>query len=148
MYRFGAIAIVGAVMVVASPASAQVCSPLPVVGGQGTSVEKTVSPPGAGPIVSNNWNTDFAVSSMRSFRSYVGTIVPKSDGQYKVEMALKYNNDSADKVFERTVTLKKGQPFRINASPRLSANPYQVNLFVGGIPAVGSNYVVSASGCN
>jgi hypothetical protein len=127
---------------------AETCTPLRVIGGSGTQVQKTVSAPGAGLVARNNWNTDFAVLSTASFARFVTTVVPKNEGQYKIQVALKYNNDSVDKVFDQTVTLRKNQPYRITGASRNNAYPYQVNVFVGGIPVVGNTYTVSVAGCN
>ncbi|WP_421654749.1 hypothetical protein [Leptothermofonsia sp. ETS-13] len=126
---------------------AQTCTPLKVVGGTGTQIQKTVSPPGA-EIVRNNWNTDFAVPSTASFRRYIATILPKNGGEYTVQVSLKYNDNSADKVFDQTLKLPQNRSYRITGSPRLNANPYQVNLFVGGLSAVGNSYTASVVGCN
>lgn len=147
MHRLGIIAAIGVAAFSVSPAYAQSCTPLKVVGGTGTQVKKTVSPPGA-EIVKSNWNTDFAVASTSSFRRYIATISPLNKGQYSVQMSLKYNDGSVDKVFDQTLNLPQNRLYRITGSPRVNANPYQVNLSIGGIPVVGNSYTVSVSGCN
>jgi hypothetical protein len=128
-------------------ATAQTCTALPVVDGSGTLVQKSVSPPSTG-ITRNNWSTDFVVPSSQSFRRYVTRIVPKNGGEYDVAMSLKYNNDTADKAFTRTIKLAEGKSYTIQGSARRSATPYQVNVSVGGLRAIGNTYTVSTLGCN
>ncbi|MBW4620165.1 MAG: hypothetical protein KME17_12535 [Cyanosarcina radialis HA8281-LM2] len=130
-----------------SPAQAQSCAALPVVGGSGTEVQKSVSPPSTG-ITKSNWNTDFAVPSNRSFRRYVARIVPQNGGEYEVRVSLKYNNDTADNAFNRTIELAENKPYDIQGAARANATPYQVNIEVGGLKALGNTYTISAFGCN
>lgn len=130
-----------------SPASAQSCAALNLVGAPGTQVEKTVSVPGASVLVRNNWHTDFAIPADRSYNAFVGTVTPKNSGIYSVQMALKYPNETADTVFNEKLELKEGQPFRIRGTARRNAQPYQVNLVVGGVEAVGNSYVAAAAAC-
>ncbi|MBM0743625.1 hypothetical protein JOY44_18730 [Phormidium sp. CLA17] len=127
-------------------ATAQSCTALAVVDGKGTQAQKSVSPPGTG-ITRNNWSTDFVVPSSQSFRRYVVRIVPKNGGEYDIAMFLKYNNDTADKAFVRTLKLPEGKPYNIQGPARPNATPYQVNASVGGLRAIGNTYTVSALGC-
>ncbi len=129
------------------PSRAQTCTALPVVDGKGTLVQKSVSPPGTG-VTRNNWSTDFVVPSSQTFRRYVARIVPKNGGEYDLAMSLKYNNDTADKAFIRTLKLAEGKPYNIQGAARNSATPYQVNVSVGGVRAIGNSYTVSTLGCN
>ncbi len=141
------IAIAASVLVIGAPAvKAQTCSALKVVGTPDFQVEKKVSPPST-VVTGNNWNTDFAIPGDRGFRRYVTTVLPQNDGEYRVQVSLKYADESADKVFDRAVTLRRGNPFRIGATPRTGAKPYQVNLFVGGVPVVGDTYTASVAAC-
>lgn len=144
------VAIAGALCAVSSPANlpatAQSCSALRVVGGTGTQVLKTVSPPGA-EVLRNNWNTDFTVPSTQSYRRFVATVRPRNEGEYQIKMYLKYNDGTADKVYDQTATLAKNRALTISGTRRLNANPYQVNLFVGGIPVVGNSYTAAVAGC-
>ncbi|EKQ70804.1 hypothetical protein OsccyDRAFT_1109 [Leptolyngbyaceae cyanobacterium JSC-12] len=144
--QIGSVMLVSAIALITSPANAQTCAALPVVGGSGARVQKTVSPPGAGPVVRDNWNTDFSVGR-QGYRSYVATITPKNSGTYTILMNLKYSNDSVDKVFDEKVVLKQGQPYRIQGTTRIGSTPYQVNLSVGGVEAIGNTYVASVAGC-
>ncbi|HIK18900.1 MAG TPA: hypothetical protein IGS53_26950 [Leptolyngbyaceae cyanobacterium M33_DOE_097] len=129
------------------PASAQTCTPLQAIGDNTTTVEKSVSPPGTG-ITRDNWNTDFVVPSDRSFRRYVATIFPLNGGEYNVQMNLKYNNETADTVYNQVAELPERQPFSVTGASRPNANPYQVNLQVGGVPVIGNAYRVSVSACS
>ena len=143
----GITSLFSAVTLASVPAGAQTCTALTVVDGKGTQVQKSVSPPGTG-ITRNNWSTDFVVPSSQSFRRYVARIVPKNGGEYDLAMSLKYNNDTADKAFIRTLKLAEGKPYNIQGAARSSATPYQVNVNVGGMRAVGNSYTVSMLGCN
>jgi hypothetical protein len=40
-----------------------------------------------------------------------------------------------------------GQPLEIIATPRQNQIPYQVNVLVGGLEAIGNSYKVSVKGC-
>jgi hypothetical protein len=139
--------LVGAIVGFGLPASAQVCTPLRAIGASSSQIQKKVSVPGAGVISRNNWNTDFAVPNAGEYRYYVATINPKNEGTYSIQMALKYGNESADKVYDQKIELAKGKPLNISGSPRVSGKPYQVNLSVGGVEVVGNTYTVAVSGC-
>ena len=127
--------------------SPQACTPLQVVGGNATQVQKRVSLPGT--LASrNNWNTDFVVPANQPFRRYVATIEPLNRAKYHVQMSLKYVNSTADQVYNQTTTLRQNQEFTVSGSPRIDATPYQVNLSIGGISALGDTYKASVSACN
>ncbi len=143
----GITSLVSVAVLTSVPAKAQTCTALPIVDGKGTLIQKSVSPPGTG-ITRNNWSTDFVVPSSQSFRRYVARIVPKNGGEYDLAMSLKYNNDTADKAFIRTLELAEGKPYTIQGASRNSATPYQVNVSVGGVRAIGNSYTVSMLGCN
>jgi hypothetical protein len=128
------------------PANAEVCTPLKVVEGSGTTVQKKVSIPGT-PTSRSNWNTDFMVPGGQSFRRYVATMLPLNGGEYNIQMSLKYPNNTADRIYNQKKSLRDSQTLTIVGSPRLDANPYQVNLSIGGIPVVGNAYKLSVSGC-
>jgi hypothetical protein len=128
-------------------ASAQSCSPLEVVDGKGSAVKKSVSPPTTG-ITNSNWNTDFSVSGDTKFRSYVVNVVPIKTGNYDVKAYLKYSNNTSDQIYDKTnIKLIAGQPLEIVAQSRQQQLPYQVNVMVGGLEAIGNTYQVSARGC-
>lgn len=136
----------GAMCLLGLPAQAQTCTALRTVDGPGTQVQKKVSPPPAG-VTRSNWNTDFAVPSGVRYSRYVATIVPQNQAEYQVQLNLKYADDSSSKVYDRAVSLPRGRAFTIAGAPRVDANPYQVNVVVGGIRAVGNTYTVSVAGC-
>jgi hypothetical protein len=138
-------ALVTGAIVDASPVQAQNCSALRAVESQSTQIDKKVSAPGA--IVSrSNWNTDFVVPSEQVFSRFFVTVLPKNGGEYKVQMALKYNNNTSDQVYNQTVKLPERKPFTISGVKRANATPYQVNVSVGGLAATGNSYTVSVCG--
>lgn len=150
--KFGASVVVGTALGFAflsydAPVRSQTCYPLRVVGGQSTQVQKKVSAPGT-VLVRSNWNTDFVVNQEQAFSRFAATVVPQNGGEYKLQMSLKYNNDTADQVYNQTVKLPEGKPFNMAGPKRNNATPYQVNVSVGGLAAVGNSYTVSAVGCN
>jgi hypothetical protein len=130
-----------------SPVTAATCRAFPVVGGEGASVEKTVSPPGASVVYRNNWNTDFAVEPTASYRRYVATIRAKDAGEYTIRMNLKYSDNTSDEVYNKTVSLKEGESINISGNSRRNEIPYQVNVYVGELNAVGKTYRTSVIGC-
>lgn len=124
----------------------QVCIPLQVVSGNGTQVRKRVSLPGT--LTSrSNWNTDFVVPGNEAFRRYVAAIEPLNRGKYHIQMFLKYSNSTADKVYDQAVTLPHKQEFVVSGAPRIDTSPYQVNLSIGGVSALGNTYRATVSGC-
>jgi hypothetical protein len=132
-----------------SVAAAPVCTPLKVVGGVGTTVTKEVSAPAVplpyGLKKSDNWNTDFEVTAPAT--TYVADITAINLGNYRISMYLKYPDNTSDKVFDQDVSLQNNQKYTIRGSKRTNMSPYQVNLFVGGIPVVGNSYSATVYGC-
>jgi hypothetical protein len=132
----------------ASSVRAETCAALYVVGGNGTSVKKTVSPFST-LLTSNNWNTDFSVPSDRSYDRYVATILPENDANYDVELNLKYSDNSSSTSYKKeNISVRVGTPLRLVGLPRSQSDPYQVNVFIGGFNAIGNTYTVSVLGCN
>ena len=128
-------------------AQAETCYPLDVIGGDGTAVTKTVSPFST-LVTRNNWNTDFAVPSNRAFTSYEATIVTESSANYDVELNLKYSDNSSSAAYKKfPAEIVFGEPLKVIGSPRAQRDPYQVNVFVGGLNAIGKTYTVSVTGC-
>jgi hypothetical protein len=127
------------------PVSAQTCYALRAVGAQSTQIEKKVSAPGT-LFSRSNHNTDFAVPSEQAYSRFVTTVLPKNGGEYKIQMTLKYSNNTADQVYNQTVTLPEKKPFTISGATRNNATPYQVNVNVGGLAATGNTYKVSVCG--
>jgi hypothetical protein len=132
-----------------SVAAAPVCTPLKVVEGTGTTVVKKISAPGVplpyGLKKNDNWNTDFLVTSPAT--TYVADIVAENLGNYRISMYLKYPDNTADKVFDQDVSLQNNQKYTVRGSRRTNMSPYQVNLFVGGVPVVGNSYTATVYGC-
>lgn len=151
-YLIGTLAFV---LTAVTPAAAQTCTPLAVVAGDGTSVTKRVSPPNAGTIPKvpvgfrGNWDTDFAVPGGMRFNQYVATIQSESteDANFKVKMFLKYSDGTADRIFDDNVSLTPGESREITGRPRENDGPFQVNLNVGGVDALGQSYTLSVLGC-
>ena len=130
-----------------SSAQADECYPLNVIGDTGTTVKKTVSPFST-LVTSNNWNTDFTVPSDYSFNSYEATIVPENNANYDVELSLKYRDLSSSRSYKKdNVAVKVGQPLNLIGIPQSPRNPSQINVFVGGLNAIGNTYSVSVVGC-
>lgn len=135
------------------PSNAETCQPLNLVGGNGTSVTKTVSQPTIpGPlgikVTQDNWNTDWAVPGNTDFNAFKAEIISKNGSSFSVKMYLKYSDQTSDNFFDQdSVNLKPNEPLIIEATPREKDQPYQINLFVGGLNHVGNNYQASVMGC-
>ncbi len=135
--------------------NAQTCTPLAVVKGEGTSVTKKVSAPNVGNVpripagYRGNWDTDFIVPNNANFTEYIATIQSLSNdvGTFQVKMYLKYADDTADRVFDGGIQLDPNQQQQISGAPRPNNQPYQVNVNVGGIKALGYSYTLSVAGC-
>ncbi|WP_126147114.1 hypothetical protein [Synechococcus elongatus] len=124
------------------------CTPLAVVGGAGTSVTKTVTPGGAGPFFRDNWDTDFAVPTDATFRRYVATIRSLSASTtYQASLNLKYSNGTADQTFKGSFALPRNGSQELVGQPRRDSQPFQVNVNLGGLKAVGSTYTLTVAGC-
>ncbi|TYQ25242.1 hypothetical protein [Pseudanabaena sp. UWO310] len=131
-----------------SSAQAQICTALNVIGANGTSVKKTVSPFST-LVTNNNWNTDFAVPSEQSFSQFVATIVPENIANYDLELNLKYSDESSDTSYKKeNVGVTFAHPLNLVGRSRPNSNPYQVNVFIGGLNAIGNTYTVSVEGCS
>jgi hypothetical protein len=133
-----------------APQAVPVCTPLKVVGGVGTSVTKAVSPPAPGLFSRNNWNTDFSVPNGATFTKYIADLkVLSSTGRnFKVQMNLKYPNGTVGQEFDSWVMLAGGQSQQFTARPRVDMQPFQINMVVGGLDAMNTEYTLTVSGCN
>ncbi len=140
------IATLGILLGTISAANARTCVPLQVVGGSGTQVEKKITPGGT-LLTNDNWNTDFAVPSGTNFNRYVAAITPKDNANYSIKFFLKYSNNTVDKYYDQTSALKKGKLLLISGEPRARESPYQINILVGGLEAIGTEYSLTVSGC-
>ncbi|WP_019501476.1 hypothetical protein [Pseudanabaena sp. PCC 6802] len=136
----------GVVTSTTTPAIAQNCRSLSVVGGTGKEVTKRVSPPGT-LLTKNNWNTDFAVPSGARFNRFNITLSSQNDATYAVKVFLKYSNNTTDNFVNQNVPLRVGQSVSFKATPRLAEDPFQVNVNVGGTSAIGNTYTLSVTGC-
>jgi hypothetical protein len=139
-------------------ASAETCVPIPLVGGKGDRVIKTVSPPTipAGPlgmlgidITNNNWNTDWALPGEgKPFQRFIISIVSSDVGPFEIRAYLKYSDQTADRFFnQEAIQIPDDKPLLIKAFPRPNEQPYQVNLFVAGVEALGKSYSATVVGC-
>lgn len=132
----------------ASTVQAETCTALKVIGAVGTKVKKTVSPIST-LVTNNNWNTDFAVPDGRTFSRYVATIMPENNANYDVKLNLKYSDKSSSEVYKKdNAAVKVGVPLNMSGAPRSQSEPFEVNVFVGGISAIGNTYTVSVAGCD
>lgn len=127
------------------PAAAQTCEKLDVIGGEGNEVTKTVSLPNL-LFFNSNWNTDFVVG--RPYRYYIVDFMSDSGSTYNIDVFLKYPDESVDASYGvRERSVPEGEAIAIRAEPRVSSDPYQVNLRVGGLNSEGNTYTASVSGC-
>ncbi|MEO0645520.1 MAG: hypothetical protein AAFZ17_05100 [Cyanobacteria bacterium J06650_10] len=129
-----------------TPASAQTCTPLAVVAGNGaTEVSKTVTLPGL-LFIDSNWDTDFVVDGPYDY--FVTSIISESGNPYDIDVFLKYPDESYDVAYStREISLEEDEPFLITAESRLESDPYQINVRVGGLQSEGNSYTASVSGC-
>ncbi len=145
--KFLGVAVLLLSLSLASSVQAETCTALNVLGAAGTKVKKTVSPIST-LVTNNNWNTDFAVPGGRSFNRYVATIVPENNANYDLKLNLKYSDNSSSEAYKKdNVAVKVGQPVRMSGVPQSQSEPFQVNVFVGGVSAIGNTYTVSVAGC-
>jgi hypothetical protein len=153
--RIAALGLLASFLGLSLPVQAQNCVPIPLVGKPQTNeVTKTVAQPTLpGPfgvkITRNNWNTDWAVSSNADFSRYVATITARDGGTFDIRLFLKYSDQTEDEYFNnREQRLVAGETLTIEARPRSAQDqPFHVNLFVNGIPALGRTYTASVVGC-
>ncbi len=133
--------------------SAEVCTPLKVVGGEEGQIllKKTVSAPkipiGVASLKRDNWNTDFAVGSNVQYKRYIATLTPLTEGTYSIRMFLKYSDTKADEVYNNKPQLTAGKPLVISDTPDGSEQPYQINLFVGDAESIAKTYTISIKAC-
>ena len=151
--RVTVLGILASILSVNLPVQAETCTPLPLVGGQGSQVSKTVSQPNIpGPygikLARNNWNTDWAVPGGQQFAHFVATIVSANGGTFDIKMYLKYSDQTTGEFYNTDgVQLNPGNPLKIDATSRPDDIPYQVNLFIGGLEHIGDAYTASVVGC-
>jgi len=133
------------------PVQAETCQALMPVGGNNTTVTKTVSQPSIplfGPIgLNNDWNTDFIVESNANYKNYKVILLPTSNGEYSIRTYLKYSDNTADNFYDQKPSLTANKPLVITGFPRSQQQPYQVNVFVGDLVSLGKGYQVTVEGC-
>lgn len=131
-----------------------IAQPLPLVGGDGSEVEKTPQNPPLpvpGPIpglrIRDNFNTDWEIPGGTAFDQLTVVIIPAESDDYDVEISLKYGDDSSDRIYNQSDTeLVAGDPVVITVEPRDSLHPYQVNVRIGD-ESIGNRYRATAIGC-
>lgn len=153
-YRTAVLGTVAALLSITLPVQAkEACVPIPLVGGQGNTVTKTVSQPTIpGPlginITRNNWNTDWAVPGGQTFRRFIVTIIPQDTAQFTIQVFLRYSDQTADQFFNsQGETFPAQVPIVVKAEARPAETPFQVNLLVNGLAAFGRTYTASVVGC-
>jgi hypothetical protein len=131
----------------------EICTPLKLVGGEGSSVTKTVSQPTIPSplpginITKDNWNTDWAVPTLTKFDYFKATVTSKG-GIFNIAFYVKYNDGTAQQFFDqRGVEITADKPLVITAAPGSQQDPYQVNLFNGGLDRIGNTFTASVVGC-
>lgn len=102
------------------------CIYLPEVTTRRTTVRKVIASN------NSNANTDFVVPPGTAFRSYNGKFIPENNAQYRIEVNLKYADNTTSRVINRTVSARRfflyQQPFR----PPTDAQPFQINARIAG----------------
>ncbi|WP_013325378.1 hypothetical protein [Gloeothece verrucosa] len=153
LFRPIALAIAANLLTGVLAANAQSCIPIPVVGGEGNEVTKSVAQPTIpGPfgisITRNNWNTDWAVPGGQNFKYFRVTLSTERGGRFNIRMNLKYSDNTADEFFnERGLRLNATETIKQKGVPRRNDMPFQVNVYVGGIDNIGGRYTVSVVAC-
>jgi hypothetical protein len=131
------------------PTRAEKCVPLSVVGGSGNEVTKTVTMTRIPGFFRDNWNTDWAIPNTNRFSSYKAVIVSTQEGQFDIKMYLKYSDGTADPFYEQNnFTINPKNPLKVEINSRRREQPYQLNMSIGGLNAVGYEYKAYAYGCN
>ncbi|MGD1854149.1 MAG: hypothetical protein ACFB2W_07840 [Leptolyngbyaceae cyanobacterium] len=128
--------------------------PLPLVGGEGSEVEKTPQNPPLpvpGPIpglsIRDNFNTDWEVPAGTVYDQFTVVVIPEESDDYDVEISLKYGDDTSDRLYNQGDTeLTAGEPIVVTVEPRETLHPYQVNIRVGD-ESIGNRYRATAIGC-
>lgn len=128
--------------------------PLPLVGGEGSEVEKTPQNPPLpvpGPIpglrIRDNFNTDWEIPGGSVYEQFTIIVIPEETDDYDVEISLKYGDDTSDRIYnEGDTELVQGEPILVTVEPRDTLHPYQVNVRVGD-ESIGNRYRATAIGC-
>jgi len=149
----GLLTVMGLMTATQTAIAKEVCTPLTLVGGEGSSVTKTVSQPTIPSplpgidITKDNWNTDWAVPTMTKFDHFKATVTAE-EGMFNIAFYVKYNDQTSQKFFdEKGVQITADKPLVITATPGPTDEPYQVNLFNGGLNRIGSTFTATVVGC-
>jgi hypothetical protein len=132
---------------------AETCMPLPVVGGEGSEITKTISHPNIpGPagirIARNNWNTDWAVPGGKNFRNFVATITSETNNTFNIRVYLKFSDQTSTRIFRsKDVEIGPKNPLVVRAEATPNDQPFQVNVWAGGLPNIGKTYTALVVGC-
>lgn len=97
--------------------------------------------------VNNNWNTDFSIIPLKKYDQYVIKFTPQSEGTYKVRAYLKYNDNTAQEIYNKESSFPPGETLEITGQTPEDQIPYQMNIFVGDPVSIGKTYTISAMGC-
>lgn len=156
-YRVTILGILASILSLELPVQAETCIPIPVAGSQENTITKKVSPPTipAGPlgmvgvdVTRNNWNTDWAIPGDVNFRRFIATINSNDGGPFDIKMYLKYSDQTASEFYNAEgVQFQSSKPLTLIATPRPEDEPYQINLLVNGVEALGKSYTASVVGC-
>jgi len=134
--------------------ASETCVPIPLIGGQGNQVTKTVSQPTVPSvfgvdITRNNWNTDWAVPGGSNFRRFVTTVSVPRAASFDIRLFLKYSDQTNQEFFNTNgVRIEPGKPLTIEATIREGDQPFLVNLFANGIQHLGNTYTASTVACD
>lgn len=85
-----------------------------------------------------------------NFSKYIATLnaLSSTGRNFKVQMNLKYPNGTIGQEFDSWVFLAGGQSQQFTARPRVDMQPFQINMVVGGLDAMNTEYTLTVSGCN
>jgi len=140
----------GLAVLCSSPATAETCTFLQPVGGDGTSpiVSKRIQ--AGNPFGRSNWNTDFFVTAPYQRYKLFFTANSSVSASYPIEAYLKFSDGSNLRVFNSTVTPKPGTGGHITLPGYPTKTTSQVNIKVGSgsnQAATGFSYRISVQGC-
>ena len=140
----------GLALLSSGPASAETCTFLQPVGGDGTSpiVNKRIQ--AGNPFGRANWNTDFFVTAPYTRYKLFFTANSSESASYPIEAFLKFTDGSNLRVFNQTITPKPGTGGHITVPGYPTKTTSQVNIKVGSgsnQAATGFSYRISVQGC-
>jgi hypothetical protein len=152
-YRLAFLTLVSCLCLSTTEVKAETCTPLQLVGGEGSRVTKTVSQPTIpGPwginITGNNWNTDWAVPGGRMWKNFKVKVTSEQEQSFNVRMFLKFADQTSEEGYNQTaVVISPTKPLSVRLKPKNNQQPFQVNLFVGDVKNIGQTYTAEVSAC-